>query len=599
MRGGTMRKRRRLSAEGQLIVEGSPMATIRSFSKVPARPDIMAKIRMTRKLVRSGADLGRFAASDALDIRTYAKIISRPASSRAHTLVSPTREFAPATGTRRGLVLLVDFSDNPSTKPPAHFEELLFSQGSYSTGSMRDYYREVSYGQLNLIGDVFGWYRAPEPYAYYTNHEHGFGLYPQNVHRLVEDVVQLAGADANFSDYDLDNDGFVDAPIIVHAGLGAEATLDPDHIWSHRSELMFPMTVSGVKVKGYTMQPEDGKIGVFCHEFGHNLGLPDLYDTDYDSSGIGDWCLMAGGSWNDRGYTPAHMSAWCKMKLGWVTPRVIFNAEKAIGLAASATSAEVLKLPVGDPAGKEYFLIENRRKAHFDRKLPGEGLLIWHIDDNIINNDNQSHFMVALEQADGLANLENGADEGDPGDPFPGSVNLRSFNQNTNPSSRSYDGSDSKIAVSHIGDPGPTIDLQVRVGEVPARRGLGDRRPEDLFGLSQAVAAKLKALGINSISQVAEMDVLALTLTLEQDALKLFSYKARAQAVAAFNLDIGPFQAIKTMKMDEILARARAELTAATGEPESKIVELKDRLAILASALDKSALRQLTLEDVA
>ena len=575
------------------------MATTKTISKVPARPDLMSKIRMTRKLVRSGADLGRFEASDALDIRTYAKIISRPASSRAHTLVSPTREYAPATGTRRALVLLVDFSDNPSTKPPAHFKALLFSQGSYTTGSMRDYYREVSYGQLNVIGDVFGWFRAPEPYSYYTNHEHGFGIYPRNVHRLVEDVVQLAGTDVNFSDYDLDNDGYVDALFIVHAGLGAESTLDPDHIWSHRSELMFPMTVAGVKVQGYTMEPEDGKIGVFCHEFGHNLGLPDLYDTDYDSSGIGDWCLMAGGSWNGRGDTPAHMSAWCKMKLGWVTPRVIFNAEKAVSLAASATSAEILKLPVGDPASREYFLIENRRKEHFDRKLPGEGLLIWHVDDSRINNDNQSHFMVALEQADGLAELENGVDEGDSGDPFPGSVNLRSFNENTNPSSRSYDGADSKIAVSNIGDTGPIINFQVRVGEVSARGGLGDRRPEDLFGVSQRVAANFNAVGISSIAQVAEMDVLALTQTLEQDTLKLFSYKARAQAVAAFNLDIEPFETIKTMKIDQILAQARTVLTAATGEPESRIVALKDRLAILASALDKSALRQLTLEDVA
>lgn len=81
------------------------------------------------------------------------------------------------------------------------------------------------------------------------------GNYPQNVHRLVEDVVQLVKADVNFSDYDLDNDGFVDALFIVHAGTGAESTLDPDHIWSHRSELLLPVTVNGIKVQGYIGEP--------------------------------------------------------------------------------------------------------------------------------------------------------------------------------------------------------------------------------------------------------------------------------------------------------------------------------------------------------
>lgn len=143
--------------------------------RVPARPDLLEKIHRTKHLVRSGADMSMFAGPDVLDLRTFAKIISRPPRTRAHTLVSPKREFVPAVGTVRASVLLVDFPDNTSSEQPAHFEQLLFSQGAYPTGSLRDFYHEISYGQVNIIGDVRGCYRAPQPYAYYTNSEYGFG----------------------------------------------------------------------------------------------------------------------------------------------------------------------------------------------------------------------------------------------------------------------------------------------------------------------------------------------------------------------------------------------------------------------------------------
>ncbi len=574
------------------------MANYKVFNKVPAHPNLMAKLRRTKRLVRSGAELSRFEGPDVLDIRTYSRIISRPASSRAHTLVSPTREFAPAIGTQRALVLLVDFSDNTSDEQLAHFEDLLFSQGSYATGSMRDYYQDISYNQLNVIGEVFGWYRAPEPYSYYTNNEHGFGGYPQNVHKLVEDVVYMAQADVDFADYDLNNDGYVDALFIVHAGTGAESTLNPDHIWSHRSSVFPPISVSGVNVSGYTMEPEDGRVGVFSHEFGHNLGLPDLYDTGYDSSGIGDWCLMAGGSWNNNGLTPAHMSAWCKLKLGWVTPRVIFDAQRAVSLASSTTTTDILKVPIGNQSSKEFFLIENRQKEQFDQHLPGEGLLIWHIDDNQVNNNDQTHFLVALEQADGLAELEKGIDEGDTGDPFPGNTGNNLFDGNTNPSSMSYDGTESKIEVSNISEAGATITFTVREGDEPTQRTLGDRPPEDLFGVSRGFGIKFNNNGITTISQVAEMNVLSLVQTLGQDAIKMFSFKARAQSVANFDLVLTPFQSIREIKVNEILERSMTDLIDTTGQPEVAISGLKDQLAKLAAALDKKVLKQLKLEDV-
>ncbi len=124
------------------------------LSSVPARPDLFEKIRRTKRFVRSAADMSMFAGPDVLDLRTFAKIISRLPSSRARTLVSPTRDFRPVVGTVRGLVLLVDFSDNSSSEQPGHFEQLLFSQGTYATGSFRDFYHGEGHRQI-LFADVF------------------------------------------------------------------------------------------------------------------------------------------------------------------------------------------------------------------------------------------------------------------------------------------------------------------------------------------------------------------------------------------------------------------------------------------------------------
>src|SRR5205807_742226 len=131
--------------------------------------------------------------------------------------------------------------------------------------------------------------------------------------------------------FDTDNDGFVDAIFLIHAGGGAEAEPNPtkrkNMIWSHKWTLPQPFVNQGVKVFAYCTEPEDGRVGVFSHELGHLLGLPDLYDATYRSHGIGDWCLMAGGSWGGEGNRPARMSCWCLSKLGWIKPKVVTGKE--------------------------------------------------------------------------------------------------------------------------------------------------------------------------------------------------------------------------------------------------------------------------------
>ena len=138
---------------------------------------------------------------------------------------------------------------------------------------------------------------------------------------MARDAALAADADVNFAPYDNDGNGYVDAFIVIHAGAGAEETGSSNDIWSHKWVLAGGEYVADTtKIFAYLTVPEDSRIGVCAHELGHLLfGFPDLYDTDYISEGIGNWCLMAGGSWNGGGDMPAHPSAWCKANQGWVS----------------------------------------------------------------------------------------------------------------------------------------------------------------------------------------------------------------------------------------------------------------------------------------
>jgi immune inhibitor A len=447
---------------------------------VPPAPELLKKIIRTKQLLEAGHPLPQAVTADVLDLRSFTLITSRHPKTRAYMFPAAPRPHAPAAGTPqaigtvRALVLLVDFSDNPATQNQQHYRDMLFSSGTYQTGSLRDFYWEASYNQLTVTGDVSGtggpttgWYRAPQPYSYYTNGHYGdpgLSPYPHNGDKLVEDVVDLAAPFVNFANYDNDGDGVVDALFIVHAGPGAEVTGNVNDIWAYQGSIT-PKTVNGVKVINYSIEPEDGAIGVFCHELGHVFGLPDLYDTDYTSAGTGNWDLMAHGSWNNGGMTPAHPLSWCKVQLGWVNPITIFNAAQSVTIQPLATNADVYKLPIKNKSSKEYFLLENRQRTGFDAHLPGVGLLISHIDENQTDNTDENHYLVDIEQADGRRDLNKAANEGDATDPYPNNGN-NSFGTESTPNSMAYDGSDSKVVVTNIQRLGNWMTADINVGGV-------------------------------------------------------------------------------------------------------------------------------------
>jgi len=314
-------------------------------------------------------------------------------------------------------VVLIQYPDFFALHTVASFSNLMNQPNYNGTGSVRDYYQEISYGNLTVNATVVGWYTAPRPRADY---KYGAGTLVEYgraraLTRSAVDAAEISGG-VNWAPFDNDADGNVDVVFIVHQGPGAECG-NPGFIWSHAWYMNaggsnLSVVYDGKLVDRYIMQPEIScggghiEIGVYCHEFGHALGLPDLYDIDNSSAGIGNWDLMAGGSYGGNGTTPetpSHMSAWCKSELGWITPTVVSANTIGSTIPQAETNATAFKVWTNGTPAKEYFLVENRQKTGFDVNLPTAGLAVWHIDESRRRTDNtdnaiESQKLVDLEE---------------------------------------------------------------------------------------------------------------------------------------------------------------------------------------------------------
>ena len=408
-------------------------------------------------------------------------------------------ESALAEDTVYALTLMGQYTNLSGFYTQQDFQAHLYN-GPNPTGTVTDYYTEVSYNQLYFTGDAKGWYDMPHTLEEYEGGNNGLGS--QGGPRFVWEILQVSDPTLNYADYIQYYDGqgkpHIGFVAVVHSG--ADAAAGAFNIWSHRwnftvySGTAFttndidPVSGQNVIIDGnYAIMPErEGAnnnsgpiktIGVFAHEFGHIFGIPDLYDTDGSSEGLGNWCLMAGGAWGGDGSspeTPVHMSAWVKKELGWVTPINITSYEDALAVPNVEENPIIYRMWRDGTTTNEYFLIENRQKIGFDVNIYDSGFLIFHVDDSQNSNQNENHYKVDLEQADGFRNLNNGQGRGDAGDPFPGASQNTRFDWGTNPNSKDYNLQNTYVSIRNIYEDGISMVGDFEVGPRSGVYAFGD-----------------------------------------------------------------------------------------------------------------------------
>ncbi len=300
-------------------------------------------------------------------------------------------------GQRHGLIILVNFSDTKFNTTKFGDTQTLYTrianEENYSEnnfkGSVSDYFKAQSGGKFLLDFDVAGPVTLSHGYSYYGQND-SYGN-DKRATEMVREACQAVDGSVDFSKYDWDGDGEVEEVFVVYAGNGEhDTTSNPDLIWPHMDQLAYydeALTLDGVTISTYACASELNSdktlsgIGTFCHEFSHCMGFPDMYDTASGGTnfGMGAWDLMDYGSYNGDGYVPAGYSGYEKMVCGWTTPIELDKATTVKDLAPLTDMGQTYII-YNKGNQDEYYILENRQQASYDKYLPGSGLLIEHID---------------------------------------------------------------------------------------------------------------------------------------------------------------------------------------------------------------------------
>ena len=320
---------------------------------------------------------------------------------RLNAVGSNAAADVPAMGDRRIPIILVEFQDKKFNNTKEKIIDAMLT-GNESVGR---YFRDQSNGLYRPEFDVHGIYCLSQDREYYGGHsgttkDKGIGW-------MVTEACQMAADDGvSFEPYDTNDDYYCDVVIVIYAGVGeAQASMyHPEAIWpcnwtleaaqyySRGGNGAFSPNSGDPYVNHFAVFNElhgsndNGKtidgIGTFAHEFGHCLGLPDMYDTgNNDNYGMGNWDIMCLGCYNNDGYTPVGYSAYEKVFMGWtqyITPQPNTQYTLPVWNQGSAVTDKAVCIR-SDVNKNEYFILENRQRVGWDRYLPGQGIMVTHI----------------------------------------------------------------------------------------------------------------------------------------------------------------------------------------------------------------------------
>ena len=375
------------------------------------------------------------------------------AAQRRAATIRPREEATkfPLTGSPKSLVLLVGFKDLPFEQSLEDFNKLLNQPGydyNGATGSCRDYFIAASDSVFQPQFDVYGPFTVDGNMADYGA-ENGNSHDTDPYSMVIDACAAAADNGVDFDQYDTDNDGVLDNVFIYYAGHNQAEGGPANSIWPHKASVAWRNAkVDGKYLATYACTSEysgsagtrRASIGTFCHEFGHVLGLPDLYDTEYKYYTVSNWSIMCSGNYNNNGRTPPTYSAYERFFLGWLAPeqlneKGIYSMEPLLeSNQAYLIADKPHNLNGANPNPSEFFILEYRTKTGWDTYLPGSGMLVWHIDylasawyQNTLN-DGPDFLRIHLEEANGISwNQRKNGENGRTSDPYPGTNNVISF----------------------------------------------------------------------------------------------------------------------------------------------------------------------------
>lgn len=379
----------------------------------------------------------------------------------------PGHRGLPSTGDVKTFTLLLDF---PDAKAPAHQTVEVINNHIYGEGlperfpveSLTSFYKRSSYDQLNIGGNVIGWYTTPYPRNDITD--------ARTVIKEALTYYETQGHD--FSQYDNDGDGYIDYFSVVWTGaVGEWASL----WWGWQSSFSdASYTLSGKQLAAFSWQwlswnneTDDFHPSTLIHETGHGLGLPDFYDYDGNIGpvgGVGGLDMMD-ATWGDHG-------AFSKFALSWIEPKVIASANNTVSLTPSSSTKEALIIMPDLTLEKkysEYFIVQNRDKMGNDQYMPNEGLLIWHINAAtneygfIHNNSYSDNKLIRLMEADGQEQIEQGLGA-DAADYY---IVGNEFGTTSNPHSENYQNQATGVEIKDIFVEASKIYFDANIAELP------------------------------------------------------------------------------------------------------------------------------------